>query len=85
MTGFIGAAQDWCPWCGQHMNRGGWTTMILVWLIVIVAVVALIWAVARGRSSSVGGSAGRDPAEDALRQQFARGEIDEDTYRRRLD
>lgn len=75
--------QGWCPWCGSHMGWGGWTMMILWWLLIIAIVVVIVWALRRGVGSRALDS--RDPAEEALREQYARGEIDEETYRRRRD
>lgn len=59
--------------------------MALWWLIVILVIAGLIWAIGRGRPWRSDGAPGRDPAEEALREQYARGEIDEETYRRRLE
>ena len=81
----VGAGQGWCPWCGDHMGWGGWTMMIGWWLILIVVIAGLVWAFGRSRAWRSDQAPPRDPAEDALREQYARGEIDEDTFRRRLD
>ncbi|HSM37604.1 MAG TPA: hypothetical protein VK837_14475 [Longimicrobiales bacterium] len=59
--------------------------MMIGWLVVLIVVLALVWAFVRSRGWREGGTEGRDPAEDALREGYARGEIDERTYRRRLD
>ena len=80
------AVQTWCPWCGDnHMGWGG-TGMMFGWTILLVVVVVAVWALAtrRGGSDDRGTTAGKRP-EDIVREQYARGEIDEDTYRRRLD
>jgi putative membrane protein len=71
--------QGWCPWCGQHM--GGWRGggMLLVWLIVLVAIAGVVWLLLR----RMGGRSG-DRAEEALRERYARGDIDDETYRRML-
>ena len=84
MYAWIATAQGWCPWCGDHMGWGGWTMMIGWGLILILLVAGLIWAFRSGVWGR-GGTAPRDPAEDALREQYARGDIDDETYRRRLD
>ncbi len=55
------------------------------WLILILLVGGLFWMFGRGARWRGGGPEPRDPAEDALRESYARGEIDEETYRRRLD
>ncbi len=65
----------------------GWTTgghmglMVIWWILVVVALVALGWfiAVARGR-----GSGGLD-AEQRLKRRYAAGEIDQGTYQRMLE
>lgn len=60
--------------------------MMALWsLIVILLIAAVVWAVGRGRPWRSDLAPGRDPAEEALREQYARGEIDEETYRRRLE
>jgi putative membrane protein len=57
---------------------GGWA-MILWWLpVLLVAIVVILML-----RSRPGGNRS-DPAEDALRERYARGEIDEETYRRTL-
>lgn len=76
LTGMI---QGWCPWCGQHMGWWGGWMMMLGWLIVLLAIGVVAWLLLR----RTGGSAG-DRAEDALRERYARGEIDDETYRRML-
>ncbi len=85
MYSMLVTIQGWCPWCGDHMGWGGWTMMIGWWLIVILLIAGLALAVARVGPWRSGGGPQRDPAEEALREQYARGEIDEETYRRRLD
>jgi putative membrane protein len=57
----------------------GWT-----WLIGLVLVVLVIWAVARmaARPDARTGD-GRDDAEQILERRFANGEIDEQEYRAR--
>ncbi len=73
----------WGPdgWGGLWMGFG-----MILWLVVIVAIV---WIAVRLLSRAVGGPPmmasppGPSPA-DELRMRFARGEIDEEEYRRRL-
>lgn len=64
----------------------GWAWMILVWIVVIGAIV---WAATQlsggwsgGWQSSSGSSHG---ARDILDERFARGEIEQDEYRRLRD
>ncbi|KUP97285.1 SHOCT domain-containing protein [Thermobifida cellulosilytica] len=72
-------------------GMGGWAavsmtvTVILFWLLLIAAIVALFRSVARGERFRGGRSAARPSgAEQALAERFARGEIDEEEYRHRL-
>ncbi|MFI9081203.1 SHOCT domain-containing protein [Streptomyces sioyaensis] len=74
---------------------GGWIfmalVMVLFWALIIAGVVALVRYVSsshRGQpgappSSHEAGSGSRR-AEDLLAERFARGEIDEDEYKRRI-
>lgn len=67
-------------------GHGGWMWgMGLFWILVLALVIAaVVWLVRS--SSGVGRPSSRDTsAEEILRQRYARGEIDEDEYRRRLD
>lgn len=75
----IAAIQGWCPWCGSHMGWWGGWGMMLWWLPVLLGVVLVIWLLRR----RPGGNAS-DHAEEALRERFARGEVDDETYRRML-
>ncbi|MFD0034379.1 SHOCT domain-containing protein [Streptomyces sp. NPDC127172] len=75
---------------------GGWffmaIFMVLFWALVIVGIVALVRYLAGGRHGHQGGPPppsgesgwGSRRAEDLLAERFARGEIDEDEYKRRL-
>lgn len=58
----------------------GW--MWIVWLLIAVAVV---WAVVAASRTPRYGGPPRDSAEEILKGRFARGEIDRDEYRRRLE
>jgi putative membrane protein len=71
-------------WDGYGM--GAWwfvvmtVSMVLFWGLIIVAIVALVRYLARtGR-----GEQGVGAAEEILAERFARGDIDEEEYRRRL-
>ena len=64
---------------GWHM---GW--MWYGWIVVLVAIAAVIWLVGRasaGPHVTAGGP--RDP-ETVLKDRYARGEIDREEYQRRL-
>ena len=71
---------------------GGWILMTLVmvafWGLVITAVVLAIRYLASGGSHHNRAGSGSVPAdsraEDVLAERYARGEIDDDEYRRRL-
>jgi putative membrane protein len=69
-------------WDGDHhMGRGWWWVMGIGWLVFLgLIAVVVVLLVRRGTGS--GRSAG---AEDVLAERYARGEIDDDEYRRRLD
>lgn len=71
---------------GYGMGGAGWLFMIfgilLLWGLVIAAIVALV-RYPRGPQS---GPADRAPTpQQVLADRFARGEIDEEEYRRRVD
>ncbi len=88
MVTMLSMIQGWCPWCGDHMGWGGWGMMI-GWVLILALVILAVWAVSQGRRPGGGvywrrGDRGEDRAEALLREQYARGEIDEETYRRRL-
>lgn len=63
---------------GWHM--GG---MLIWWLLGLVFIVGLIWLLvaAAGRRNV---PAGPDSAEVILRERWARGDIDDDEYKRKL-
>ncbi|MEU1199154.1 SHOCT domain-containing protein [Streptomyces sp. NPDC005813] len=69
-------------------DHGGWgwfamsAGMVLFWALIIAVAVLLFRALDRPREHTRTPAA--PPAEDILRERLARGEIDEDEYRRRL-
>lgn len=68
---------------GYGMAGGfGWIFMILWWVLIVVGIVALVkWM---GTPSDAGGrSSGGGKALDILKERYARGEIDEQEYRKR--
>lgn len=71
---------------GDHMSWGGWG-MMFGWTLILVVLILVVWGFADGRWPGRGSSVdrGEDRAESVLRQRYARGEIDEEEYRRKLD
>ncbi|QIY53580.1 hypothetical protein HEP86_02610 [Streptomyces sp. RPA4-5] len=83
-------------WYDGGWGWGGWfimaIVMVLFWALVIAGVVALVRYLTSGHhghpggppppSNEAGGVSRR--AEDLLAERFARGEIDEDEYKRRI-
>ena len=71
-----------------HMNGFGWWGMMgFGWIIGLLIIGLLVWAVVqstRGQESPVTAPRART-AESILADRYARGEIDDDEYRRRLD
>jgi putative membrane protein len=77
------------------MNGWGWglmtVAMVLFWGLLVVGVVFLVRYLGRAPHRhpdawpSGGGSVPRSSPEELLGERFARGEIDADEYRRRLD
>nr|WP_199178083.1 SHOCT domain-containing protein [Mycobacterium sp. QGD 101] len=76
-------------WYDTDWGWGGWALMtvgmVLFWVVVITAVVLAVRYLAspRGTAANPPGY-GPTRAEDVLAERFARGEIDEDQYRRHL-
>ncbi len=70
-------------WYGDHASGWGWALMsigmVLVWGLVITGIVLLIRSVASSRNQP------SQTPEQLLAERFARGEIDQDEYFRRLD
>lgn len=66
-----------------HMDGFGWSAMILVWITLIAAIGAVIWVVTRDTTATRS-----NPTASALAilaERYARGEIDDEEYRRRAD
>ena len=64
-----------------YMGPMGWW-MALWWMSGLVALILLVWVVAK----AAGGSAGRadESPEQILKRRYARGEIEREEYDRRL-
>lgn len=66
-----------------HMTGGGWLLMSGFWLLIAVAVTIVIVRAVAGRSTVV--IDGTTRARGILDERFARGEIDTEEYRERLE
>lgn len=72
--------QGSCPMCDMMMSWG-WGGMLLVALFWIVVLAAAVWLIARLVRGRRGRSAPAN-ADDIVRERYARGEIDRETYER---
>jgi len=71
--------------CGPGGAWGwGMGAMALFWVLVLGIVIWLAFQLG-GRGRPPGGDAGRSRAEEILKERYARGEIDRETYQRMLD
>lgn len=72
---------------GDHMDNGNgwWWVMGIVGLLVLIALVAVVVLAFTQRSKPPGPPSTTRTADDLLSERFARGEIDEDEYRRRRE
>lgn len=59
--------------------------MMLLWIALVVAIIWGVWMFTRRRPGGGDPMAGHDRAEQLLRERYARGEMDEETFRRMLD
>ena len=75
------SAQRWMD--NDHMDGWGWWMMGLGVLLVATLVIALVFFLVR--ESARGSRRDGAGALDALDHRFARGEIDEDEYRKRRE
>ena len=65
----------------DHMGDGWGWLMGIGWILVVTLLVVLVVVLVRHDAPREG--TGRSSAESLLSERFARGEIDEDEYRRR--
>lgn len=74
-------------WPDERMTGWGWAamtiSMVLFWGLLILGGVLLVRALYRPSGNTE--AALRPTPEHVLAERFARGEIDEEEYRRRLD
>lgn len=70
--------------CG---SAWGWGMIMSMWLFWLLVILAVVWLVRRsGRTTNGGaGERGEGRAVEILKERYARGEIDADTYHRMLD
>ena len=79
-------------WHDQSWGPGMWivavVAMIAFWSLVVFAIVMLVRHFGRPAGTTPGGTPGAGPPGDdavqVLRQRFARGEIDEEEFQRRM-
>lgn len=67
----------------DHMGRGWWWVMGIGWLV-FLALVAVVTVILVRHFTQISPARGSS-AENVLAERFARGEIDEDEFRRRRD
>jgi putative membrane protein len=69
-----------CPMCDRMAGMGGWGMLVIAvfWISLLGAGGWIVYRLVRG---SRRGAAGRD-AEQILRERYARGEIDRESYER---
>ena len=70
---------------GNHMGAGWWWVMGIGWLLFLAFIGLLAYLLLRHHTDSGDSSRQRASAEQILAERLARGEIDEDEYRRRRD
>lgn len=69
----------------DHMNGGWWWVMGIGWLVFLGLIGVLAYLLVRHHTDGGSSAVRRTSAEDVLAERLARGEIDEDEYRRRRD
>jgi putative membrane protein len=76
-------------WWGDQMSGWGWAMMslssIAFWALVIAAIVALVRYTRTAGADRRPEQPARSRPEQLLAERYARGEIDEAEYERRLD
>ena len=69
----------------NHMGSGWWWVMGVGWLLFLAFIGFLVYLLVRHHTDSGGSPGRRSSAEGLLADRLARGDIDEDEYRRRRD
>lgn len=74
-------------WYGGNSGWAGWLlmtiAMVLFWALIITAVVLIVRYLVSQRPAGAGAGSVRTP-EEVLAERYARGEIDDEEYERRL-
>jgi putative membrane protein len=65
------------------MDGGWWWVMGVGWLLFLAFIGVIVYLLVRHHTGAGGSAERRSTAEDLLAERLARGEIDEDEYRRR--
>lgn len=78
--------QGSCPMCDMMSGSWGWPMMIFVGLVWLLLIVGVVWLVLRiGQSRGWLGRDAGDRAERILKERYARGDIDRETYERMVE
>jgi putative membrane protein len=74
---------------GDHMGGWNWAfmsvSMVIFWGLLIIGIMLLVRYFGASGPARAGSPTSRATAEELLAERFARGEIDEQEYRQRLD
>ena len=74
-------------WFGSNGGWGGWLlmtiAMVLFWALIITAVVLIVRYLVSQQPTGTSAGSARTP-EEVLAERYARGEIDDNEYQRRL-
>ena len=74
-------------WYGSNGGWGGWLlmtiAMVLFWALIITAVVLIVRYLVPQRPTGTSAGSAHTP-EEVLAERYARGDIDDDEYQRRL-
>ena len=75
-------------WYNGDWGWGGWilmmVSMVLFWALLITAVVLVVRYLVSSPRGGPSPAAGPLPADNLLAERYARGEIDDEEYQRRL-
>lgn len=75
-------------WYGGDWGWGGWVlmtvAMVVFWALLITAVVLVVRYLVSAQRTGANPASGAAHAENLLAERYARGEIDEEEYQRRM-